>query len=60
MFTLLTENLRFSHAVVSWSKPWFVKVTGFSFTEQGGDYLYSYLPLPSAHEHSDIYLQLCM
>ena len=27
---------------------------------KGGDHLYSTLPLPPAHEHSDIYLQLCM
>ena len=43
--------------------------SGFSFTDtdnlQGsrgreGTIFYSTLPLPSAHEHSDIYLQLCM
>ena len=28
--------------------------------EKGVDHLYSPLPLPSVHEHSDIYLQLCM
>ena len=27
---------------------------------EGGDYPYSSLPLPSTHEHSDIYLQLCI
>ena len=27
---------------------------------KGGIIFYSTLPLPSAHEHSDIYLQLCM
>ena len=42
---------------------------GFSFTEtddsqdsrgREGTIFYSTLPLPPAHEHSDIYLQLCM
>ena len=27
---------------------------------KGGDHVYSTLPLPPAHKHSDIYLQLCM
>ena len=27
--------------------------------EKGGDLFYSTLPLPPAHEHSDIYVQLC-
>ena len=27
---------------------------------EGGDHLYSFLPLPPAQEHSDISLQLCM
>ena len=41
----------------------------FSFTDtynsqdsirRDGTFLYSFLPLPPAHEHSDIYLQPCM
>ena len=44
-------------------------LSGFSFTDTGdsqdsrgreGTIFYSTLPLPPAHEHSDIYLQLCM
>ena len=44
-------------------------LSGFSFTDTGdsqdsrgreGPIVYSTLPLPPAHEHSDIYLQLCM
>ena len=27
---------------------------------RGGEHLYSSLPIPPVHEHSDIYLQLCM
>ena len=43
--------------------------SGFSFTDtdisqdsrgREGTIFYSTLPLPPAHEHSDIYLQLCM
>ena len=44
-------------------------LSGFSFTDtddsqdsrgREGTIFYSTLPLPPAHEHSDIYLQLCM
>ena len=44
-------------------------LSGFSFTDSDdlqyskvreGTIFYSTLPLPPAHEHSDIYLQLCM
>ena len=44
-------------------------LSGFSFTDSDdsqdsrgreGTILYSTLPLPPAHEHSDTYLQLCM
>ena len=47
----------------------FFFLSGFFFTETGdsqdsrereGTIFYSTLPLPLAHEHSDIYLQLCM
>ena len=47
----------------------FFFLSGFSFTGtddsqdcrgREGTIAYSTLPLPSAHEHSDIYLQLCM
>ena len=47
----------------------FFFLSGFSFTDtddsrnsrgREGTIFYSTLPLPPAHEHSDIYLQLCM
>ena len=47
----------------------FFFLSGFSFTNtddlqdsrgREGAIFYSILPLPPAHEHSDIYLQLCM
>ena len=47
----------------------FFFLSGFSFTDtddsqdsrgKEGTIFYSTLPLPPAHEHSDIYLQLCM
>ena len=47
----------------------FFFLSGFSFTdtdnsqdsrEREGTIFYFTLPLPPAHEHSDIYLQLCM
>ena len=47
----------------------FFFLSGFSFTDtddsqdsrgREGTFFYSSLPLPPAHEHSDIYLQLCM
>ena len=47
----------------------FFSLSGFSFTDtdnsqdsrrREGTIFYSTLPLPPAHEHSDIYLQLCM
>ena len=47
----------------------FFFLSGFSFTDTNdsqdsrgreGTIFYSTLPLPPAHEHSDIYLQLCM
>ena len=51
------------------SKTLFSRFLGFSFTDtddsqdnrgREGTIFYSTLPLPPAHEHSDIYLQLCM
>ena len=51
------------------SKEIFFFLSGFSFTDtdnsqdsrgREGTIFYSTLPLPPAHEHSDIYLQLCM
>ena len=50
-------------------KSFFFFLSGFSFTDtddsqdnrgREGTIFYSTLPLPAAHEHSDIYLQLCM
>ena len=47
----------------------FFFLSGFSFTDtddsqdsrgREGPIFYFTLPLPPAHEHSDIYLQLCM
>ena len=47
----------------------FFFLSGFSFTDtddsqdsrgREGTFFYSTLPLPPGHEHSDIYLQLCM
>ena len=47
----------------------FFSLSGFSFADtdnsqdsrgREGTIFYSALPLPPAHEHSDIYLQLCM
>ena len=47
----------------------FLFLSGFSFTDtdnsqdsrrREGTIVYSILPLPPAHKHSDIYLQLCM
>ena len=49
--------------------PFFFFLSGFSFTDiddsqdsrgREGTILYSTLPLPPTHEHSGIYLQLCM
>ena len=48
---------------------WFFFLSGFSFTDtddlqdsrgREGTIFYSTLPLPPAHEHSDIYMQLCI
>ena len=50
-------------------EPAFFFLSGFSFTDtddsrdsrgREGTIFYSTLPLPAAHEHSDIYLLLCM
>ena len=47
----------------------YIFLSGFSLTDTGdsqdsrgreGTIVYSTLSLPSTHEHSDIYLQLCM
>ena len=47
----------------------FFFLSGFSITDTDdsqdsrgmeGTFFYSTLPIPPAHEHSDIYLQLCM
>ena len=35
-------------------------LTIHSTAGEGGDHLYSSLPIPIAHDNSDIYLQLCM
>ena len=49
-------------------KVFFFYLSGFSFTDNDnsqdsrgreGTFFYSTLPLPPAHKHSDIYVQLC-
>ena len=64
-------KVRTSPFFLLYPKPFFL--SGFSFTDtddsqcsrgrgrgEGGEHLYSSLPIPPVHEHSDIYLQLCM
>ena len=55
----------FDYACKAWYPNCFFFLSGFSFTErpftgQQGTTFYSTLPLPPAHEHWDIYLQLFM
>ena len=62
-------NFRNSQKFQLERKRTFFFLSGFSFTDtddsqdsrgREGPIVYSTLPLPPAHEHSDIYLQLCM